>query len=68
LAKRKAIMDLSSKNIEFFLERTLYKALNFNPNSMSLEVKIFEDGVEVGQQSMSFAHIPKEIKKIVKPN
>jgi len=35
---------------------------------MTLDVMVFEKEVKQGMQTLAFAHIPKEIKKIIKPN
>jgi len=35
---------------------------------MTLDVIVIEDGEKKGQQSLPFAHLPKNIKKIIKAN
>lgn len=67
MAKKKPLIDLKSKNITFDLERLNYHVQNYNPNTMSLDVIIYEKGVKQGSQSFSFAHLPKEIKKMMNP-
>jgi hypothetical protein len=35
---------------------------------MTLDVMVFENGAKEGIKTLPFAHLPKEIKKLVKPN
>lgn len=69
MAKKKAkSIELSSKNISFEREDTLYKVIRFYPSKMSVDVIVFENGVKQGVREMPFAHLTREIKKIIKPN
>ena len=68
MAKKKAIVDLRKKNITFTLENVLYKVLVFNPNTMTLDVLIEDNSEKKEMKNFPFAHAPKEIKKIIKPN
>ena len=68
MAKKKKSIELTSKNIEFMLENTTYKLLRFYPDKMTLDCMVFEGQKKIGQQNLPFAHLPKEIKKIIKPN
>ncbi|MDA3909552.1 MAG: hypothetical protein PF437_10755 [Sulfurimonas sp.] len=67
--KKKKSLELSDKKINFTIEKISYKAIRYYPTAMSLDViATDEDGVKLGMQNIPFAHIPKEIKKIIKPN
>ena len=67
--KKKKSVELSDKKINFIREKISYKAIRYYPTAMSLDVMVTdEDGVKQGMQNIPFAHIPKEIKKIIKPN
>ncbi len=67
--KKKKSIELSDKKITFNVEKISYKAIRYYPTAMSLDVMVVnEDGVKQGMQNIPFAHIPKEIKKIIKPN
>lgn len=67
--KKKKSIELSDKKINFNIEKVSYKAIRYYPTAMSLDVMATdEDGVKLGMQNIPFAHIPKEIKKIIKPN
>ena len=68
MAKDKKSIELSDKKISFNLERVLYNVIRFYPTKMTVDVMVFEDGIKVGVQTIPFAHLPKEIKKIIKPN
>jgi hypothetical protein len=35
---------------------------------MTVDVMVFEDGLKEGVKTIPFAHLPKEIKRIIKPN
>lgn len=67
--KKKKSIELSDKKINFMIERTSYKALRYFPTAMTLDVMVTdENGEKLGMQTLAFAHIPKEIKKLIKPN
>ncbi len=67
--KKKKSIELSDKKINFIVEKISYKAIRYYPTAMSLDVMATdENGNKLGMQNLAFAHIPKEIKKIVKPN
>ena len=69
MAKKKKSIELSNQKISFFIEKVSYKAIRFYPSAMTLDVMVTdEDGAKKGMQNIPFAHIPKEIKKIIKPN
>jgi hypothetical protein len=68
MAKNKKSIELMNSKISFTLERTLYNVIRFFPTKMTVDVMIFEDGVKEGVKTIPFAHLPKEIKKIIKPN
>jgi hypothetical protein len=67
--KKKKSIELSDKKITFMVDKTFYKAIRYYPTAMSLDVMVTdENGEKLGMQNIAFAHIPKEIKKLVKPN
>ena len=69
MAKKKKSVELSEKKIRFRVEKNSYKAIRYYPTAMSLDVMAFdENGVKIGMQNIPFAHLPKEVKKMVKPN
>lgn len=68
MAKEKKSIELSDKKISFTLERVSYNVIRFFPTKMTVDVMVFEDGIKEGVKTIPFAHLPKEIKKIIKPN
>ncbi|MDO9267182.1 MAG: hypothetical protein Q7U00_08895 [Sulfurimonas sp.] len=68
MVKEKKSIELSDKKISFNLERVLYNVIRFYPSKMTVDVMVFEDGIKDGVKTIPFAHLPKEIKKIIKPN
>jgi hypothetical protein len=68
MIKNKKSIELHEKKISFKLENTSYDVIRFYPTKMTLDVMVFENGVKEGVKILPFAHLPKEIKKIIKPN
>jgi len=68
VAKKKKSIELSDKKITFNILKVSYKVIRYYPSSLELDVMVYEDDVNLGMQKIAFAHIPKEIKKIIKPN
>ena len=69
MAKKKKSLELSDKKIKFTIDKRTFKAIRYYPTAMTLDVMEFsEDGEKVGVKNLAFAHIPKEIKKMIKPN
>ena len=65
--KKKISIDLSCQNITFLEKEEEYKVLNFNQNSMNVEVSIVDKDGKKRVQKMAFAHLPKQIKKLIRP-
>ncbi len=69
MAKKKKSLELSDKKISFEIKRVVYRVIRFYPSTMSVDAMVIdENGERKGMQNIPFAHIPKEIKKIIKPN
>jgi len=67
--KKKKSIELSDKKINFTKEKMSYKVLRYFPTAMTIDVMVTsEHGEKLGMQSLAFAHIPKEVKKLIKPN
>lgn len=67
MAKDKRSIDLLDNNISFMQDRSSYKVLRFYPLKMTVDVMAFEDEIKIGIKTLPFAHLPREIKKIIKP-
>lgn len=68
MAKEKKSIDLTTLNISFNVQNNSYKAVRFYPAKMTVDVMVFENGIKEGIKTLPFAHLPKEIKKTIKPN
>lgn len=67
MAKKRKNIELADKEIEFEVDKVLYKVLRYNAQSQNIEVLAFEDGKKLGVQKIPFAHIPRSIKQKIKP-
>ncbi|WP_375723885.1 hypothetical protein LXN10_15480 [Arcobacter sp. KX21116] len=68
MAKKKEIIDFKNKNITYTLEGITYKVLLLNKASMNVELSCFEKGKFTQNKTIPFAHLPKSIKSLIKPN
>jgi hypothetical protein len=66
MGKKKETLDFSNQDISFKLKEQTIKVLSLNQNSMNVEVLIIEDEKKKVSK-MAFAHLPKEIKKLLRP-
>ncbi len=67
--KKKKSVELSDQKITFKVDKQSYKAIRYYPTAMSVDVMEFdENGEKIGVSNIPFAHVPKEIKKMIKPN
>jgi len=66
MAKKKKSIDFSSEEIIFVLENRKEKLMRYNPNSQVAELKCLDEGSK-GTHEVAFAHLPKEIKQLIKP-
>ncbi|WP_419764861.1 MAG: hypothetical protein ACNI28_00445 [Arcobacter sp.] len=68
MAKRKEIVDFRNKDITYTLEGIKYKVLSLNKANMNVELSCFEKEKLTQNKTLPFAHLPKAIKSLVKPN
>jgi len=68
MAKKKKSIELSDKNLTCKVNEKEYKLIRFYPSAMNVDVKEIGENATKGQQNIPFAHLPKDIKKLVKPN
>lgn len=65
--KKKPVVEI--KDVSYNTEDgALVKVIKFNPEKMSVDINIHVEGQKVESKSIAFAHLPKNIKKIVKGN
>ena len=67
MAKKKKSIDLTLQEIVFDIEQEHCKAIRFYPSNMTVDLICFTDGGKKEQRNVAFAHLPKNIKKIIKP-
>lgn len=68
MAKEKKSIDLSASNISFVEHKSTFKVLRFNPVKMTVDIMVYENETKAEAKTLPFAHLPKEIKKRIKPN
>ncbi|HJE02797.1 MAG TPA: malate dehydrogenase [Aliarcobacter thereius] len=61
------MINLKDNNISYILNNETIKLLNFNPNSMILEVAIFNKDTFIRNSKVPFAHLPKKLKAKLNP-
>ncbi len=66
--KKKKVINLSDQNLCYTEEERHIKIISFNPNTMEVEVSSQYEGEKKQVMKLPFAHLPKEIKKLIKPN
>ncbi|QKF59459.1 hypothetical protein [Aliarcobacter lanthieri] len=67
MAKIKKIVDLKNENLTFIQKDETIKLLNFNQNSMSLDIAIFKNDKFIKNSKIVFAHLPKKLKAKLNP-
>ena len=68
MAKKKKTVELTQKNLEFIENGITYRLIRFKPQNMTLDVIRYENGTKLGEFNIPFAHLPKAIKRVIKPN
>ncbi len=63
---KKACVELSCKELFFVENGVRYELLRYDPNRMSIHCKRTENGTSQAFV-LPFAHLPKRLKKILKP-
>jgi len=63
--KKKSVKEI--KDVSYKTEDgALVKVIKFNPEKMSVDINIHIEGQKVESKSIAFAHLPKNIKKLIK--
>lgn len=68
MAKKKEIISLKSNNITYEENLIKYQVLNLRKPKMLVEVAAYKNDKFIENKIIPFAHLPKSIKAIVKPN
>ena len=64
---KKANIDLRSKNITYQDRDQTIKLLLFKKSNMTLDISISEKNKHIKNSNIAFAHLPKNIKALIKP-
>lgn len=64
---KKPVINVSAQNISYIEKERHIKIISFNPNSMEVEVSVTEEGQNKKVMKLPLGHLPKEIKKLVRP-
>ena len=68
MSKKKKTINLSDQNITFLDNGETFKLLSLNLNSMDVEVLVIHsDEARKSVKKMPLGHLPKEIKKRIRP-
>ena len=59
---KKSTIDLSKENLSFEERNQTVKLLNFKPETMSLDIVMYEKEKFIKNSTMVFAHLPKKLK------
>lgn len=68
MAKKQEIINLKNKNITYEENSISYQVLNLRKPKMTVELASFSNNTFLENKIIPFAHLPKRIKLIVKPN
>jgi len=68
MAKKKKAIDLREKNLQFSENGITYRLLRFKASDMTLDVVRYRGTQKLDEYNIPFAHLPKSMKKIIKPN
>jgi 5-formyltetrahydrofolate cyclo-ligase len=66
MAKKKPTLNLSTKNITFSEKERHFKVISFNQERMTLDCIVTVDDKKE-RVELPFAHLPKEVKKLIRP-
>jgi alanine dehydrogenase len=62
------VVDLKTKKLSFKRDTYTYKLDCFRTTNMSIDTRVFKNDEFIQNENIPFAQLPKELKKIVKPN
>lgn len=66
MAKKKPVLNFSSKNMTFSEKERHFKVISFNQEHMTVLCTVTVEG-EKSKIDLPFAHLPREIKSLVRP-
>jgi len=66
--RKKKHIELLRHNLSFSEAKTTYKLIRLRLDTMTVDVIKLENGTKVSEESLPYAHLPKALKKAIKPN
>jgi hypothetical protein len=67
MPKKKTCIPLNHLDLSYQENDRHIQVISFNPNTMEVETSIEVKGEKKKVMKLPFAHLPKEIKKLIKP-
>ncbi|MEO1938264.1 MAG: hypothetical protein ABGW85_06445 [Sulfurimonas sp.] len=67
MAKKKKSKELTQQKLSFVDKGITYKLIRFNPENMTVDVLRYEGEKKLDTFNIPFAHLPRELKRKVKP-
>ncbi len=67
MAKKKKFIDVKSMNIRYVERDLTFQVLLLNTQSMTVDLNVYDKDTFIESKTIPFAHLPKNIKKLVKP-
>ncbi len=67
MAKKKKNIPLNELNISYTEKERHITLINLNPNTMEVDVVVYTEAEGKQTMKLPFAHLPKSIKKQIKP-
>ena len=68
MAKKKKAVELTQQNLSFSERGITYKLIRFKPENMTIDVIRYEGETKLDSYNIPFAHLPRELKRKVKPS
>ncbi len=67
MAKKKKSIELTQQKLSFVDKGITYKLIRFKPENMTVDVIRYEGERKLDNYNIPFAHLPRELKRKVKP-
>ena len=68
MAKKKKSIELTQKKLSFVDKGITYRLIRFKPENMTVDVIRYEGETKLDSYNIPFAHLPRELKRKVKPS
>jgi len=68
MAKKKKAVELTQQKLSFTERGITYRLIRFKPENMTVDVIRYEGDKRLDSYNIPFAHLPRELKRVVKPS